>query len=42
MSKKENLVTVSELNEKIKNIIIKHISESIKVKGEISNIKISE
>ena len=41
MSKKENIITVCELNTQIKNVLGKNISEQIKVKGELSNIKIS-
>lgn len=41
MSKKENFITVSNLNEKIKGLILKEFDGQIKVKGEISNVKIS-
>ena len=41
MSKKDNSITVSELNTKIKDVIVENMSDIIRVKGEISNIKIS-
>lgn len=41
MSKKENFITVSNLNEKIRGLISKEFDGQIKVKGEISNVKIS-
>jgi len=41
MSKKENFITVSELNEKVKVSILKSLGEQLRVKGEISNIKLS-
>lgn len=41
MSKKDNFITVSELNEQIKVILLENLSDTVRVKGEISNIKIS-
>ena len=41
MSKKENFITVSQLNDKIKGLLTKSFGEQIKIKGEISNVKVS-
>jgi len=41
MSKKEDFITVSYLNDSIKNILLSNIPDTLKVNGEVSNIKIS-
>lgn len=41
MSKKENYITVTELNNIIKDTLMENFSSQFKVKGEISNIKAS-
>lgn len=38
---KEDYITVSELNDSIKNILVSSITDVLRVNGEISNIKIS-
>ena len=40
MSKKDNFITVTQLNENIKSILCDAFSDIIKIKGEISNIKL--
>lgn len=41
MSQKENIISVNQLNDIIKQIITDKLSSVIKVKGEISNMKLS-
>lgn len=41
MTKKDDFITVSELNEKIKTTLTSNFNEPLKIKGEISNIKMS-
>lgn len=41
MSKKDNFITVGQLNESIKTTLATQFPDSIKVKGEISGLKIS-
>jgi len=41
MSKKSDILSVSELNDKIKNTIEQNFQNTLKVKGEISSLKIS-
>jgi exodeoxyribonuclease VII large subunit len=41
MSKKENFITVSDLNNIIRDTLVEKFSSQLKVKGELSNIKIS-
>ena len=41
MSKKDNYITVENLNKSIKELITSNLSDVIKIKGELSNLKIS-
>lgn len=41
MSKKDNYISVSELNTTIKDILTTNLSQQLKIKGELSNIKYS-
>lgn len=41
MSKKENYITVTQLNTQIKNTLAENFSNQLKIKGELSNLKMS-